>query len=385
MKFFHLIVRNALRNKLRTGLTVGGTAFLMFVLLFIVTALTEMEAWEGEAAKHDRIAIQHSAGLANPLPIELENFLRSDEVQRHGHQLQKMNWFGGWWQDRQNFFANLAVDHPIHRELWNEQKIPDDVQARWAEVKSGTIVGKALADKFGWKVGQKISLLSNLYPCVPELDIVGFFTVPSDIRQEQQLFFRWDYLDELMNGRKIVGTYWMNARSRADIPRLKEIIDGHTKNSSDPTETVTEKEFAAQFMEMMGSIKFFVTFIVIGVLVIMTLMTANTIAMSARERVREIAVLRTLGFTQRQILSFIVAEALLLSLVGLLVPLTGALLLFNGMKLSPNPAWFPYFFIEPRTIALATGAALFSGLVASAVPAVASAQRKIVDGLRQVV
>ena len=385
MKFLRLVVRNALRNKLRTGLTVGGTAFLMFVLLFIRTALTEMEAWEGEAAKHDRIAIQHSSGLANPLPIELENYLRGEEVSKHGYQLQKMNWFGGWWQDRSNFFANLAVDHPIHRELWNEQKVPDDVQAKWAEVKSGTIVGKALAEKFGWKVGQRISLLSNLYSCVPELEIVGFFTVPSDIRQEQQLFFRWDYLDELMGGRKIVGTYWMNARSSADIPKLKEIIDGHTKNSSDPTETVTEKEFAAQFMAMMGNIKFFVSFIVIGVLVIMTLMTANTIAMSARERVTEIAVLRTLGFTQGKILGLIVAEGLLLSFVGMVIPLIGAILMFNVGKMSPNPQWFPYFFIESGTIVIAIAAALLSGLFASLAPAIISANRKIVDGLRQVV
>ena len=385
MKFFRLILRNAMRNKLRTFLTIGGTAFLMFILLFIMTALTEMEAWEGEAAKHDRIAIQHSAGLANPLPIELENFLRGDEVSRHGHQLQKMNWFGGWWQDRSNWFANLAVDHQVHGELWNEQVIPADVQAKWNEVKSGTIVGKALADKFGWRVGQKISLLSNLYPCVPELDIVGFFTVPSDIRQEQQLFFRWDYLNELMNDRKIVGTYWMNARSRDDVPKLKEIIDGHTKNSSDPTETVTEKEFAAQFMAMMGSIKFFVGFIVIGVLVIMTLMTANTIAMSARERVTEIAVLRTLGFSKGRILYLVIAEALALSTIGLLLPLTAALVLFNGLKLSPNPAWFPYFFIAPGTIAVAAIASLASGILSSAVPAILAAERKIVDGLRQVV
>ncbi len=385
MKFLRLIVRNALRNKLRTGLTVGGTAFLMFVLLFIRTSLTEMEAWEGDAAKHDRIAIQHSSGLANHLPIELENYLRGDEVSKHGYQLEKMTWFGGWWQDRGNFFSNLAVDHPVHRELWNEQKIPDDVQARWNEVKSGTIVGKALAEQFGWKVGQRITLLSNLYTCTPELEIVGFFTVPSDIRQEKQLFFRWDYLDELTGGRKEVGTYWMNARSAADVPKLKEIIDGHTKNSSDPTETVTEKEFAAQFMAMMGNIKFFVTFIVLGVLVIMTLMTANTVAMSARERVTEIAVLRTLGFTRGRILYLVIAEGLLLSLVGMLVPLGGTLLLFNVWKLTPNPQWFPYFFIAPGTIALAVGGALVSGLLAAVVPAFMSARRKIVDGLRQVV
>jgi putative ABC transport system permease protein len=385
MKFLHLILRNALRNKLRTGLTVGGTVFLMAVLLFIRTALTEFEAWEGAAAKYNRLAIQHGSGWVNFLPIELENFLKSDDVSRHGEHVEKMNWFGGWWKDRQNFFGNLAVDHGIHRTLWTEQVVPDDVHAKWGEVKSGAIVGKALADKFEWKVGQRISLESNIYPCVPELEIVGFFTVPSDIRQEAQLFFRWDYLDELMGGTKRVGTYWLNARTADDVPKLKEIIDGRTKNSSDPTETVTEKEFAAQFMAMMGNLKFFVSFIVVGVLFIMTLMTANTVAMSARERVTEIAVLRTLGFTRNRILFLVIAEGLLLSIVGMAIPLAGGLLLFNVAAFSPNPAWFPYFFITGETIAVAVGAALASGLLAAFVPAVLSSRRKIVDGLRQVV
>lgn len=385
MKFLRLIVRNALRNKLRTGLTVGGTAFLMFVLLFIRTALTEMEAWEGEAGTHDRIAVQHSSGLANPLPIELENFLKSEEVSRHGHQVEKMNWFGGWWKDKKNFFGNLAVDPPAHRELWDEYRIPDDVFAAWTREKRGAIVGKALATKFGWKPGDVITLESNIYPCKPELLVVGFFTVPADVRKEQELYFRWDYLDELMNGRKIVGTYWMKARSAADVPQLKEIIDGHTKNSSDPTETVTEKEFAAQFLAMMGNMKFLVWFLVIVVLVIMTLMTANTIAMSSRERVTEVAVLRTLGFPRGTILYLILGESVLVSLVGMLLPVTAALLVFNVAKLSPYAQFFPYFFIQSSTVALAAGAALVSGLVAAVVPAWLSARRTIVDGLRQVV
>jgi putative ABC transport system permease protein len=385
MKFFRLIVRNALRNRLRAGLTVGGTAFLMFVLLFIRTALTEFEAWEGHAAKFNRVVVQHGSGWVNHLPIELENFLRSEEVSRHGQNLEKMNWFGGWWKDRNNFFGNLAVDHLVHRSLWTEQIVSDEVHQKWAEVKSGAIVGKALAEKFGWKVGDRISLESNIYPCVPELEIVGFFTVPSDVRIEANLYFRWDYLDELTGGKKRVGTYWLDARTADDIPKLKEIIDGRTKNSSDPTETVTEKEFSAQFMAMMGNLKFFVSFIVVAVLFIMSLMTANTLAMSARERVTEIAVLRTLGFSRATILSLVIAEGLLLSVVGMIVPLGGALLLFNVAALTPNAAWFPYFFITGETVAFAVGASVVSGLLAALVPAILSSRRTIVDGLRQVV
>jgi putative ABC transport system permease protein len=188
-----------------------------------------------------------------------------------------------------------------------------------------------------------------------------------------------------MNGRKIVGTYWMKARSAADVPKLKEIIDGHTKNSSDPTETVTEKEFAAQFLAMMGNIKFLVWFLAIVVVCIMILMNANTVAMSARERVTEVAVLRTLGFPRGRILYLVVAESVLVSLVGMILPVTAALLMFNVGKLSPNPQFFLYFFITPGTIALAVAAALVSGLGAAAIPAWLAARRTIVDGLRQVV
>ncbi|HTF56921.1 MAG TPA: ABC transporter permease [Planctomycetota bacterium] len=384
MKYLRLVLRNALRNKLRTGLTVGGTAFLMFVLIFIMTALTEMEAWQGAAETHRRIAVQHSTGLATPLPIDLENFLRSEAVTRHAEHLQKLNWFGGYWQDPKNFFANFGADHLVVRELWDELSIPPDAYARWCAQKNGAIVGKSLATKFGWKLDQKITLHGTIYPCNPELEIVGIFT-SSDIRQEEQLFFRWDYLDELMGGKKIVGTYWMKARSAEDIPKLKEIIDGHTKNSSDPTETVTEKEFGEQFMAMMGNIRTLVASLGTVVLIIMILMTANTVAMSARERVTEIAVLRTLGFTGGHVVLFVLAESVLVTTVGMVLPLAASLALFNGMKLSPNPQFFPYFLIEPRTIVIAIAAAVLSGLIAAAIPAELAARRKIVDGLRQVV
>jgi len=262
--------------------------------------------------------------------------------------------------------------------------VPDAVYAAWKAQKTGTIVGGSLAKKFGWKVGQRITLNGTIYPCDPELEIVGIFTA-RDIRQEEQLFFHWAYLDELMNGRKIVGTYWMKARTAEDIPKLKELIDGHTKNSSDPTETVTEKEFADQFMAMMGNIKLLIASLGTIVLIIMIMMTANTVAMSARERVTEVAVLRTLGFTGGQIVFLVMAESVLVSLAGLLLPLVTALVLFNGLKLSPAAQFFPFFLIEPKTIVIATTAAVTSGLLAAVVPASLAARRKIVDGLRQVV
>jgi putative ABC transport system permease protein len=177
----------------------------------------------------------------------------------------------------------------------------------------------------------------------------------------------------------------MKARSDEDIPKLKELIDAHTKNSSTPTETITEKEFANQFMQMMGNIKAIVAGIGALVLMIMIMMTANTMAMAARERVTEVAVMRTLGFTAGQILAVMVAESVLVTLLGAALALGGSLLVFNGLGLSPSPIYFPVFLVEPRTIVTALGAGLFCGVASSLVPAVRAARRKISDGLRQVV
>jgi len=384
MKFLPLIWRNAVRNRLRTLLTLAGIGFLLFVLIFVRTALTEMNAWEGVAAPHLRVVVQHAEGLTALLTADLENYLKSDEIQRHAKNVSKFNWFGGYYQDRENLLPEFAVDVDVIRELFTEVKMTDDVYQKLRTTKNGTVVGPGLMKRFKWEVGRKITIIGTFYPANPELEIVGVFTT-ADPHQEEQMFFRWDYFDELMNQQKMVSTYWMEARTLEDIPKLKELIDSHTKNSPAPTETVTEKEFAAQFMAMMGNVKAIVMGIGIIVLVIMTMMTANTMAMAARERVTEVAVMRTLGFSAGGILAIIVAESILVSLIGAAFAIGISLAIFNVLRLSPNPVYFPVFMVESSTVLIALGAALFCGVFSALVPAIRSARRKISDGLRQVV
>ena len=384
MKLLPLIWRNAIRNRLRTVLTLAGVAFLLFVLIFVMTGLSEIQAWEGVAATHMRVVVQHSEGLTAELPLELENYLKSDEIQRHAEHVCKFNWFGGYYQDPKNWPPEFAVDAAEFHSLFDECKMSDEVYKKFCETKTGTLVGVGLMKKYNWSVGQRITLIGTFYPANPELDIVGTFTTQNP-RQEEQMFFRWDYLDELLNNRKAVSTFWMKARSAESIPKLKELIDAHTKNSSAPTETITEKEFAVQFMQMMGNVKAIVAGIGAIVLLIMVMMTANTMAMAARERVTEVAVMRTLGFTSGRILFLIVAESVLVSMFGAFIALGGSLFVFNGLRLSPSPVYFPVFLVEPPTMAVAAGAALFCGVASSLIPAIRSARRKISDGLRQVV
>jgi len=384
MKFLPLIWRNAVRNRLRTVLTLAGIAFLLFVLIFVMTGLSEIQAWEGVASTHRRVVVQHSEGLMAEVPIELENYLKGDIISRHAEHVCKFNWFGGYYQDPKNWPPEFAVDPLAMRPLFDELKYSDEAYKKFIETKTGTLVGISLMKKYSWKVGQRVTLIGTFYPVNVELDIVGVFTT-KDPRQEEQMFFRWDYLDELLNGRKVVSTYWMKARSDEDIPKLKELIDAHTKNSSAPTETITEKEFAAQFMQMMGNIKAIVAVVGFMVLMIMVMMTANTMAMAARERVTEVAVMRTLGFTAGQILGVIVAESLMVSMLGAAVAIGSSLLFFNVVKFSPHPIYFPVFLVQAETVAVALAAAAACGLLSSLVPAVRAARRKISDGLRQVV
>ncbi len=384
MKFLPLIWRNAVRNRLRTILTLAGIAFLLFVLIFVMTGLSEIQAWEGVASTHRRVVVQHSEGLMAEVPIELENFLKGDVIAPHAEHVCKFNWFGGYYQDPKNWPPEFAVDHLEMRALFDELKFSDEAYQKYCQTKTAALVGISLMKKYDWKVGQRIALIGTFYPVNVELDIVGVFTTQNP-RQEEQMFFRWDYLDELLQNKKVVSTYWMKARSDDDIPRLKELIDAHTKNSSAPTETITEKEFAAQFMAMMGNIKAIVAMVGAMVLLIMVMMTANTMAMAARERVTEVAVMRTLGFTAGQILSVIVVESLMVSLMGAAVAIGGSLLVFNVIKFSPHPIYFPVFLVEPQTVAVALAAAVACGLLSSLVPAVKAARRKISDGLRQVV
>ncbi len=383
MKFLPLLWKNATRNRLRTGLTVLGVAFLLFVLIFVMTALTEIEAWQGEAATHLRMVVQHSTGLATWLPIGLEAYLKGDEIGRHAEHVLKLNWYGGYYQDPKNWFGNFAVDHETFPRLFDELSIPPEEYAKFCGQKTATLVGESLLRRYRWKVGERITLIGTIYPANPELDIVGTFR-SKDVRMEENMYFRWDYFDELMQGKKLVGTYWMKARTAGDMPKLKELIDGHTKNSSDPTETVTEKEFAAQFMEMMGNVKGIVAFVAAIVMAIMVLMTANTMAMSARERVTEVAVLRTLGFTADRIVFLIVAESVLVTLAGAALPIAASLLIFNVLHWTPAPMYFPYFMVEPVTIGVAVASAVACGVASAAVPAFRAARRRIVDGLRRV-
>lgn len=397
MKLLGLIVRNAFRNRRRTILTALSIAVSLFVFASTRNVLTAMEAWDGQAATHNRVVVQSAAGLATTLPLHpMEKELKA----RWGHLMaktrdgepivQKMNWFGGYVKDpMKDWFANFAIDPEIMRDMWDELAISDEVFRQFCADDKACIVGEALLRRmqergYGWKIGTVFNMPSTIYPGTMEnLVIVGTYKAKTQM-EEEQLFFHWNYFDRKNRERQEVGTYWIKAKDAAAMAQLKSEIDQWYANSADRTETLSEKEFAAQFRSMMGNVTALVS--ILGTVIVLALLfvAANTIAMTARERVVEIAVLRTLGFSKGQILFLFLAESVFVSLLGAAVAAGLAFLMYNLAGFSPEPMFFPQFTVAPKTLGLVMIVGFFVGLFAAVVPAVRSAVRPIVQGLRTV-
>lgn len=378
MKFLPLILRNALRNKRRSILTVLSIASSLFVLAVMMNILTAMSSWEGQADTHHRAVVQSSVSLATPLPLSMETDLKAlPQVE----VLQKLNWFGGYYQDPRNFFANFAVDPEVLLAMWDEYRLPEEEFREFLKNRTSCVVGRSLLDRLGLKKGQRMTLIGTIYPFNVDLEIVGVYRAPTPT-DEEAMYFQWGYFDELNRRRGTVGTYWLKARKPEDVAALKETIDARYRDSSDPTVTLTEKEFAAQFQQMMGNVKGLVTFMGSVIVVVLILLAANTMAMSARERVVEVAVMRTLGFQPGRILALFLGESVFVALIGAAAASAGAHLLFNAAGFSPAPQFFPYLSTAPGTVLVLFLVAVGVGLASAAIPALRAASRPIVEGLR---
>ena len=377
MKLLPLAVKNALRNKRRTILTVFGVAFFVGIICFMRTIVTSFDAWSANADPYARVGVMSNTNITINLPRAHEAYLqRLPEVE----WVQKMDWFGGKIGDRrEDFFANFACDPEIWLEIWEEYKVPPDQYEAWVKNRQGAMVGKMLADKFGWKIGDRVTLTGTIYPVNPELTILAIYEGPDPMT----MYFHWEYFNQLAGGEMSVGMYWLKVRDQAAIPGLIAAIDAHFENGADPTKSMTEKEFARMFSSMMGNVGALVGAVGGVAVLIMVLIVGNTMAMAARERARETATMRTLGFTPGPILLMILAESLTVTLAGAAIGVGIPLLLFNVAGLPMGP-FFPTFPVAGGTVAAAAIIALCVGVFAGGIPAALNARVNIVEGLRRV-
>jgi len=378
-------LRNTLRHRLRSSLTILGivVAILAFGLL-----RTVVSAWYAgaDAASDKRLVVRSSISLIFPLPLSYAEKLRAiDGVTQVG----KMNWFNGVYIDERNFFAQFAVDPETHFQLYPENIVPPDEMRAFLNDRRGVIVGRKLANRFGWKIGDVVPIKGTIYPGNWEFVVRGIYSGRHANTDESQFIFRWDYLNErvqqLYPGRgNQVGIYLLQIRDGREAAAISRRVDAEFKNSLAETLTETEKAFNLGFIAMTGAIVNAIQIVSFVVIVIIMAVMANTMAMAARERGPEYATLKALGFSPLVVGALVYAESLLLALIGggigILATAPAARLV--GSKLDNI---FPVFNVAPETLWMQIAAAGVIGVTAAIIPAARAMRMRIIDGLRAVV
>jgi len=381
---FKLIVRNAFRHRLRTSLTVLGIviAVLAFGLLQTVVG-----AWYVgvEASSSTRLVTRNSISLVFSLPLTYEQRIRQIEGVR---LISRANWFGGVYIDKRNFFPQFAVDAEPYFQLYPEFRVSPEQLKAFIVDRKGCLVGRKLAQTYGWKLGDSIPLRGTIFPGNWEFVIRGIYEGADAKTDESQFFFHWAFLNETLKQiaprrANQVGIYLVgiaNADAAADTSRR---IDATFRNSLAETLTETEKAFQLGFVSMTEAIVVAIRIVSFVIIVIIMAVMANTMAMSARERLREYATLKALGFGPGFVRTLVFGESMLIAGLGGALGILATLPVVAGFG-AVMVKLFPVFQVSTVTLALQVGAALVVGLVAATVPGWRAGRVRIAEGLRAI-
>lgn len=379
MKFLPLVIANLFRKKIRTTLTIGSFAVALF--LFGLLAIVRGAFSQGvDIAGADRLVIINKTSLIQPLPLSYrDRLLRIPGIK----QVTFQNWFGGVYQDEKNFFPQFAVDIDNQRAMYPEFVVQEDQWKSFVGDREGAIVGQSLADRFGWKVGDRIPIKGTIYTGQWEFNIRGIYHGTRAQDDTTQFWFHWDFLDERRAfGKGDVGWYVVRVTNPDQSVQVAKAVDAEFANSPFETKTDTEKAFAASFVKQMGNIEFLI--LTVGGVVFFTLLlvTGNTMAIAVRERIGELAVLKALGFSNRFVLLLVMMESLILAFVGGgLGVLLAKLFSLHG---DPTNGILPYFYLPPLAIVSGVGVALLVGVAGGILPAVSAMRLRVVDAIRRV-
>jgi putative ABC transport system permease protein len=387
VKLLPLVFKNAFRKKTRTLLTIGSIVLPLLVICLMGTFLKALEAPDPKLTRGSfRLVVRHRVSLMTSLPTAYEDKIR----QLPGVEaVSDFNFFFGRYRDggARNMFMRAAVDPEILLKVFDDAEIVEGSARDWREDRTGCIVGKNLVAKYGWKLGDRVVLVGDVFPVTLELTIRGVYYLENGT--SATLFFDRRILDERFPSFKgSATTIWIKAKDAAASERLGPMIDALFENSPYPTKTETENAFRNGMVSMLGNVKLLMTAIGAIIVLVILLIAANTMAMTARERITEIAVFRTLGFQKSTILALVLGESVLIALAagvfGILVFVTAEPSLKRLLLLSPMSSLAATFRVYPGVVTLAFALAVGIGVLAGIVPALRAASRSIVDGLRQV-
>ncbi|HWP81837.1 MAG TPA: FtsX-like permease family protein [Bacteroidota bacterium] len=383
MRVLKFMLRNTLRHKLRTALTILGISIAVVAFTFLRTVVT---AWYAgvEASSPNRLITRNAVSFIFPLPLSY----RDKIAQIPGVEtVSFMNWFQGVYIDKNQFFPRMAVDAETALRIYPEFLVPQDQLEAFRKERNACVVGADLAQQYNFKLGDVIPIEGDIYPGRWEFVVRAIYQPRDKTVDGTQMWFHWQYLDERLKQEAparagYVGWYIIRISNPTDAARISEEVDALFKNSRAETKTETEAAFQESFIQgtsLIIQLLNFLSFVIIGIIM---LVLGNTMIMSARERTKEYAVLKTIGFSGGTLAAIIAGESIMISIIGAVVGLFLAYPVVDLFALMVPKSWFPIFFIEPITIVLAGMSALLVGVIAAFFPVQRAVRTSIVDGLR---
>jgi putative ABC transport system permease protein len=321
MKIVRLILKNSVRNPRRTVLTILSITVCIFLVSTLQAVLHNLETLGMSNSSNLRVVVHRATAMTESMPVSYKQRIAALPGVKY---VESMDWFGGYYVDPSNFFANFATDVEDFEKIADELVIPPGQLAAWKRERTATLVGKKLMETYHWKMDDRITLKGTIYPVDLEFIIRAVYTAPEDVSEERAIYFHWDYFDESLGRPGRTGSFYVKAATAEDIPRLADRIDGMFRNTDAETKTETEKAFNLSFVSMLGNVKLLLNAICLAVVFTILLVAGNTMAMSIRERTGEVAVLKTLGFRQSSILYLLVGESVAIALLGGILGALGA-------------------------------------------------------------
>ena len=382
MTLARFVRKNAFRNKRRSILTLLSIGFSLLLLTVMMTIWRAFYMSEGSAESAQRLIVRHKVSLAQFLPIAYRERIRSVPGVKN---VVNETWFGGQYKDDkpENFFAQFGTDPNEIFDVLKDFHIPPDQLEAWKKDRAGCVVDAELAKKHQWKIGDRLNIKGNIFPVNLELTIRGIFSTATPT---ESIYFNNTYIDEgYPQVKGLVGFFGVLADSPQSVPEVAKAIDAMFRNSDRPTKSESEKAFNLDWIAMLGNVKGFILSICAAVVFATLLVSANTMAMSIRERTREVALLKTLGFTRGTVLALFMGESVSLAALGGLLGAIAASGLVYVMARSPQMGLFlTGVTINAPTMLVAVLVGATVGLVSSFVPAFNASRRNIVEGLRHI-
>ncbi len=382
MKFFHLVWSNLLRRKLRTSLTLLSI-LVAFVLFGFLCAIKQALVGGVALAGADRLIVRHKVSLIQLLPESyLARMERIPGVAAATHQ----TWFGGIYQDPKNFFMQNPVMPEQFMAMFPEFILPPDQMKAWLATRTGAIVGRNTAERFHWKIGDKVPIMSPIWLRKTwEFDIVGIFDGAKKGTDTTSLFFRYDYFDEARKSQNFgtgqVGWYTIRVKDPAQAADVARRVDEEFANSPAETKTEPEGAFAQGFANQIGNIALIVAGILGAVFFTILLVTGSTMSQAVRERIGELGVLKAIGFTNGQVLGLVLAESCLLTVLGGGFGLGLAWVLTS--RGDPTGGMLPLFFFPARDALIGLGISVLLGLITGILPAQQAMRLRVAEALRR--